>query len=180
MFVWLTWLYSPPTGKEKKKKGAGVSPPRQLDLLNHFSEPRRRWASGLGGGGGGGGGESGDGVRLEFSRGFGEDVIVAQTVIMVDELTRFYLREESCSLHWPPPVSLVRHMCSWGNGLIQCLGYGTEDLSQSSEPMWRHKLPLKDLRLGSPSVSFFFCKRQKIKILLYFSTMLFGASVLLT
>lgn len=132
------------------------------------------------GGGGGGGGESGDGVRLEFSRGFGEDVIVAQTVIMVDELTRFYLREESCSLHWPPPVSLVRHMCSWGNGLIQCLGYGTGDLSQSSEPMWRHKLPLKDLRLGSPSVSFFFCKRQKIKILLYFSTMLLGASVLLT
>lgn len=72
----------------------------------------------------GGGAASGDAVRLEFSRGFGADVIVAQTVIMVDELTRFYLREESCSLHWLP-ASLVRHMCSWGSGLIQCLGYGT-------------------------------------------------------
>lgn len=54
-------------------------------------------------------------------------------------------------------------MCSWGNGLIQCLGYGTEDLSQSSEPMWRHKLLLKDLRLGSPSVSFFFFPLQRLK-----------------
>lgn len=83
------------------KKGPGVSPLRQLDLLNHFTEPRRRWPSGLGfrKGWRWGGGASGDGVRLEFSRGFGADVIVAQTVIMVDELTRFYLREESCSLH---------------------------------------------------------------------------------
>lgn len=70
---------------------------------------------------------------------------MAPTVIMADELTRFYLSEEVSSLHWSP-VGLVRHMWSEGNGLIQCLGHGTEDLSQSSESLWRHKLLLKDLR----------------------------------
>lgn len=86
--------------------------------------------------------------------------MVAQTVIMADELTRFYLSEEGCSsLHWLS-VGLVRHMCSWGNGLIQCLGHGTEDLSQSSESLWRHKLLLKDLRLVCSSV-FLFLQRLR-------------------
>lgn len=47
-------------------------------------------------------------------------------------------------------------MLPGGNGLIQCLGYGTEDLSQSNESVWRHKLLLKDLRLVCPSVCVFF------------------------
>lgn len=148
------------TGKAEKR-GPGVSRPRQLDLLNHFFEPRRRWAYGLG-----------------FWKGWGWNVRRQRQIGIQpwfwgrcksgsdshygDELTRFYLREESCSLHWPA-VSLVRHMCSWGNRLIQCLGYGTEDLSQSSEPMWCHKLPLKGLRLGSPSVSIFFLQKAKNK-----------------
>lgn len=92
--------------------------------------------------------------ELDFAVVWG-DAMVAQTVIMADELTRFYLSEEGSSLHWSS-VGLVRHMCSWGNGLIQCLAHGTEDLSQSSESLWRHKLPLKDLRWVCPSVWFFF------------------------
>ena len=78
----------------------------------------------------------------------------AQTVIMADELTRFYCTEEGSSLHWLS-VGLVRHMCSWGSRLIQCWSHGTEDLSQSSESLWRHKLLLKDLRLVCLSVCLF-------------------------
>lgn len=52
------------------------------------------------------------------------DAVVAQTIIMTDELTRFYLSEEGSSLHWLS-AGLDRHMCSWGNGLIQCLDHGT-------------------------------------------------------
>lgn len=48
-----------------------------------------------------------------------EDEIVAQTVIMADEFTRFYLSEEGSSLHWLS-VGVVRLMCSWGTVLIQC------------------------------------------------------------
>lgn len=80
------------------------------------------------------------------------DATVAQTVITADELTRFYLSEEGSSLHWLS-AGLVRHMCSWGNKLIQCLGHGTEDLSQSSESLWRHKPLLKDLASVCLSVS---------------------------
>lgn len=80
--------------------------------------------------------------------------MLAQTIIMADELTRFYLSEEGSSLRWLS-VGSVRHMCSWGNGLIQCLGHGTEDLSQSSESLWRLELLPKDLRSVSPSVCAF-------------------------
>lgn len=83
--------------------------------------------------------------------------MVAQTIIMADELTRFYLSEEGSLLHWLS-AGLVRHMCSWGNGLIQCLGHGTEDLSQSSESLLRHKLLLKDLRWVCPPVCNFLQK----------------------
>ena len=75
-----------------------------------------------------------------------EDEIVVQTVIIADELTRFYLSEEGSSLHWLS-VGLVRHMCSWGNMLFQRWGHGTEDLSQASESLWSHRRLLKDLRL---------------------------------
>lgn len=63
----------------------------------------------------------------------------AQTAPMVNELTGVYLLEEGRALHWLP-VGSVRHTFSWGSGFIQCLGYGTGDLFQSSEPVWRHKL----------------------------------------
>lgn len=86
--------------------------------------------------------------------------MAAQTVIMVDKLTRFYLSEEGCSLHWLS-VGLVRYMCSGGNRLIQCSGCRTEDLSQSSEPVWRHKLLLKDLRLVCLSICFFPTSSEK-------------------
>lgn len=148
VFVWLTWLYSLLTGKAREEHSSSQT----TWLLNSLLWARIRseclilWAS----------------VCLwkqettfdRYSVVVRVDVMAADAVIMVDELTRFYLSEEGSSLHWLS-VGLVRHMCSWGNGLIQCLGHGTEDLSQSSESLWRHKLLLKDLRSACQSVCFF-------------------------
>lgn len=78
--------------------------------------------------------------------------MAAQTIIIADELTRFL--PLLVHLHWLS-FGLVRHMCSRGNGLIQCLGHGTEDLSHPTESPSHHKLLLKDLRLVSLSVRYF-------------------------
>lgn len=75
------------------------------------------------------------------------DATVVQIVVIANELTWFYLSEEGFSLHWLS-VGLVRHMYPWGKGLIQWRGHGSEDLSQSSESLWRQKAPAEGFKVG--------------------------------
>lgn len=140
MFVWLTWLSSPWLEKQKEKR---KSPRWQLDFLITLSE--QGWRAS---------------VLSSVAKGRRQLLIVIQqwfgetqwwAIIIADELTWFYLSVEGFSLRWLS-VGLVRHVCSWGNGLIQCWGHGTEDLSQSSESLWSHRLLLKDLSWICPSV----------------------------
>lgn len=71
----------------------------------------------------------------------------------------FYLSEEGFSLHCSS-VGLVRHVHLGEGGSVSA-----EDLSQSSESLWRHKLLFKSLRMGRPS-GFLFPQRSGGKILL--------------